>query len=477
MRYDEMDRVADLKPGGGFDWMRQHSTTFSKMWMADNLCCPARATALTGQTPYNNKVFDNSRFHNLTNTLPVWLQAAGYCTGFTGKYLNRYGTGSPRPPGWTYWQPVTSHLELEHGYSILNRAGKKVQPPGFITNELAAVSRSEVNDCLDFGKPTFTTYWSFAPRYDSDPEPKYSHVRVPWTPTDPSFYEADITDKPAWLQRLKAPSNNAIAEALRRKGLEVGLQQQETTRIRTLFSADDGVKSLIDLMRSRGELENTIFVLTSDNGWFLGEHRIDTRKDLAYEAGQVALWIAGPGFPARPARDAFVTNLDLVPTFVRAAGVKAGLPLDGRPIQDLLAERDLGRDRFLPLFVPDNSDEKAYLHPSATGVKTWRYKYLRYADGSEELYDLAKDPNELNSLASDPNAATLKRQMIALMEQGERCRGATCRESAPAGAALRDRLRQAPAAGVSTRTVSMRPEPAARAASGSCDDAVHTNNV
>src|SRR5262249_28686643 len=61
MRYDEMDRVADLKPGGGFDWMRQHSTTFSKMWLADNLCCPARATALTGQTPYNNKVFDNSK--------------------------------------------------------------------------------------------------------------------------------------------------------------------------------------------------------------------------------------------------------------------------------------------------------------------------------------------------------------------------------------------------------------------------------
>jgi hypothetical protein len=109
------------------------------------------------------------------------------------------------------------------------------------------------------------------------------------------------------------------------------------------------------------------------------------------------------------------------------------LPLDGRPIQSLLAEPDLGRDRFLPLFVPDNSDEKSYLHPAATGVKTWRYKYLRYADGSEELYDTAKDPNELNSLAADPSAAALKRQMIALMKRGEHCRGATCRESAPAG--------------------------------------------
>ena len=220
MRYDEMDRVADLKPGGGFDWMRQHSTTFSKMWMADNLCCPSRTTALTGQTPYNNKVFDNRRFKDLKNTLPMWLHDAGYCTGFSGKYLNHYNATSPRPPGWTYWQPVTSHLELEHGYIMLNRDGKKVSPSGFITDELAAVSRSQISDCLDSGKPTFATYWPFAPHYDSDPAPQYSNAPVPpWTPTDPSFNEADMSDKPEWLQKYRTrPSLVGQREALQRAG-------------------------------------------------------------------------------------------------------------------------------------------------------------------------------------------------------------------------------------------------------------------
>jgi len=333
MRYDEMDRVADLKPGGGFDWMRQHSTRFEKMWMSDNLCCPSRATALTGQTPYNNGVYDNSKFVDLHNTLPVWLQNAGYCTAFDGKYLNHYGTGSPRPPGWTYWQPVTSNLDSEHGYAMLNRAGKKVRPRPFITDELGAVSRAQISDCMKTGKPTFATFWPYARHIGSDPAPKYSHVKVPWKPTDPSFNETDVSDKPAWLQKLKPMAPSRTLPPYQRLGSVRYYQQQETTRIQTLFSADDAVKSIIDLVEKRGELSNTIFVPTSDNGWLMGEHRLQSRKDLAYEAAQVSVWIAGPGFPAR----------------------KAG---DGRSVQSLLQEPDLGRTaelarRALPAPVGD----------------------------------------------------------------------------------------------------------------------------
>src|SRR5262249_53544365 len=158
----------------------------------------------------------------------------------------------------------------------------------------------------------------------SDPAPKYSHVKVPWKPTDPSFNETDVSDKPAWLQKLKPMAPPKTLPPYQRLGSVSYYQQQETTRIQTLFSADDQVKSLIDLVKKRGQLGNTIFVLTSDNGWLLGEHRVQSRKDLAYEAAQVSVWIAGPGFPARPAGAAYVTNLDLVATYVQAAGAKAG---------------------------------------------------------------------------------------------------------------------------------------------------------
>jgi arylsulfatase A-like enzyme len=200
--------------------------------------------------------------------------------------------------------------------------------------------------------------------------------------------------------------------------------------VRTLLSVDDGLKALIDTFAARGELNRTVFLLTSDNGWFLGEHRIDSRKRLAYEAGQVALWIAGPGFAPGPVKDAFVTNLDLAPTIARAAGATPGLQADGRTLQDLLTERDLGRDRFLPLYVPVEPIDAAH-QPIGAGVRTWRYKYVQYDDGSEELYDLATDPNELQNRSGDPSLKAVRDELRTLTETGKRCHGDACRASAP----------------------------------------------
>jgi arylsulfatase A-like enzyme len=422
MRYDEMDRVADLRPGGGFDWMRQHGMKFSKLWVTDNLCCPARATDLTGQTPWNHKVFDNQKYKDLQKTLPLWLQNAGYCTGFTGKYLNRYRPTFPRPRGWNYWEPLVTKFDEEYGYTMLNRRGKEFTPGTFITDRLTQVSVAQAKDCLDTKKPTFLAYWPYAPHIGSNPKADYASVPVPWQPTDPSFNEADISDKPAWLQKwFPTPRPNALK----------WYGNWSALRVRTLLSVDDGLKSLIDTFAARDELQRTVFLLTSDNGWFLGEHRIDSRKRLAYEAGQVALWIAGPGFAPGAVKDAFVTNLDLAPTIARAAGATPLLQTDGRTLQDLLANRDHGRNRFLPLYVPIEPSDAAH-QPIGAGVRTWRYKYVQYHDGTEELYDLASDPNELNNLAGVASWKAVQDQLRTLTEEGKRCHGDSCRADVPA---------------------------------------------
>ena len=111
-------------------------------------------------------------------------------------------------------------------------------------------------------------------------------------------------------------------------------------------------RSLLDDLEARGELDNTLVVLTSDNGYLMGEHRVFQRKEYAFEAAQPTAWIAGPGFRSGATSDAYVTNLDLAPTIVEATGATSGLAMDGRPIQDVLAEPDLGRDRFLPIYIP-----------------------------------------------------------------------------------------------------------------------------
>ena len=107
MHRNDPEQVANLKPGGGFDWMRSHSMKLERMYSTDNVCCPGRVTTLTGQTAYNHGVFDaNTTFKDLQNSLPSWLQSVGYCTGFTGKYMNLYNASRPRPGGWTHWEPL-----------------------------------------------------------------------------------------------------------------------------------------------------------------------------------------------------------------------------------------------------------------------------------------------------------------------------------------------------------------------------------
>jgi arylsulfatase A-like enzyme len=421
MRPDEFYQDVALKPGGGFDWLQQHATRFTKMWDSDNLCCPGRTSALTGQTAFNHKVFENDVFPQLNETIPLWAQRAGYCTGMAGKYLNAYNQSKPRPPGWTYWEPVIDNQVDPYDYTEMQRDGTVTSPGEYITTHLGAVASKQLDDCLDAKKPAFVAFWPTAPHFGSQPEPAYANVTVPWTPTDPSFNEADISDKPQWLQDWHpTPRDGAVAY----------YQGWETQRIRTVLSVDDAMKKLIDQLSARGQLDRTLFVVQSDNGWFLGEHRIDNRKRLAYEAGQAELWLAGPGFTPNTASDAFDMNIDLAPTIDRAAHAVAGATVDGRALQDVLADPNLGHDRFLPIHVPAESE--GALQPTADGVRTWHYKYIKYADGSDELYDLVADPYELANATNDPSYATVKQNMIGMLQIAKACKGDQCRVPAPA---------------------------------------------
>jgi arylsulfatase A-like enzyme len=434
MRYDDLDRVAALRPDGGFAWVRDHGTRFPRAWSTNNLCCPGRATFLTGQTSYNNTVFTNTPYIDPEDTLPRWMQDAGYCTGFTGKYMNAYTATKPRPEGWTFWEPLTARYADEIGYRIMRRDGKVVAPERFITDELTRVSRAQLRDCLDRDRPTFVAYFPYAPHFGSEPAPEYAGVDVPWSPPDPSFDEADVSDKPAWLQQAYPVPRSVSDITFGDRTLPAEGVAASATRlnVQSLLSVDDGLLALIDDLRAREQLDNTVFVLTSDNGYLFFEHRL-SGKIVAYEAAQPGLWIAGPGFPADRSVDAFSTNLDVAPTIARAGGADTRVRRarwDGRTLQSVLAEPDLGHDRFLPIFVTDFA-EGTDLQPEGHGVRTWRYKYIQYVDGTEELYDLSADPYELDNVALDPARADVKAAMTTLLLQGQECSGRSCRVSAP----------------------------------------------
>jgi N-acetylglucosamine-6-sulfatase len=419
MRPDEMTMTADLKPNGGFDWIRDHGVRFKKYISTDNLCCPGRTTALTGKTSYNHGVQSNDNRHKdlQTDSLPTYLSGANYCTGFTGKY--HINNPEIRPGGWTYWQPLIG--DDEYDYSILGRNGTPYQPGVYMTDGLQTTARVQLRDCINAGKPAAVAFWPVPPHEGFDPEPDYSTTPVTLTPQDPSFNEPDMSDKPAWLRSWFPTTSPASYYApIRRK------------RVRTLLSVDDALKGLITDLNFKGELSNTLFVLTSDNGFLLGEHRVRSRKRLAYEAAQPGLWVAGPGFPAGVASDAFATNLDLVPTLLRASGgTIPWMKLDGRALQDVLLEPDLGHDRFLPIHVPIESTDVGK-QPTGDAVRTWRYKYVKYADGSEELYDLFTDPYERGNVANaGAHYQSIKASMQSLLPTAKACKAGNCRMSAP----------------------------------------------
>jgi arylsulfatase A-like enzyme len=418
MRPDEMTMTANHKPGGGFDWIRDHGVRFGTYVSTDNLCCPGRTTALTGKTSYNHGVQTNENRHtNLKrDSLPIYLENAGYCTGFTGKY--HINNPRARPAGWTYWEPTVG--DNEYTYSILGRDGVSYQPRRYMTDHLAEITSRQLRDCSAAGKPAAVALWTEAPHDGFDPAAKYAQASVKLTKQNPSFNEADMSDKPPWLRAWFPKTQPASYWNNIRK-----------ERVRRLLSVDDAISRLITELEARGQLSNTLFVLTSDNGFLLGEHRVQRTKRLAHEAAQPGLWVAGPGFATGVVSRAYATNLDLVPTMLKAAG--AAIPwakLDGRALQGVMREPDLGHDRFLPIHVPvEVADAKK--QPTGDGVRTWRYKYIRYADGSQELYDLAKDPYELSNLTKIARYQVVKAAMQVLLPRAKACEADKCRVAAP----------------------------------------------
>ena len=211
--------------------MRNHGVR-TKLWLGDNLCCPSRTTMLTGRTAYNTGILDNDRYAQLgKQSLPVWMRDAGYCTAFAGRYVNHYQPNRTRPPGWRFWEPLAGSFDDETGYAIVGRDGLAAaghvhhRPPREGGPRAAAglpgTGRAGVRRPVDVRAALGST------------RGRYSAVPVPWANSDPSFHEADLSDKPAWLQDHPPLRGAAYYE------------DQFAHRVRTLLSVDNVLGELI----------------------------------------------------------------------------------------------------------------------------------------------------------------------------------------------------------------------------------------
>jgi len=414
--------------------LQANGTTFENSFVSYSLCCPSRSTFLTGQYPHNHGVVanggPNGGYQRLdhTNTLPVWLQEAGYYTAHVGKYLNNYGVDSPEPPpGWSLWfgliDPSTYKL---FDYTVSND-GVPVSyghaAGDYQTDVLAAEAERLLRSRAGASQPFFVTVAPVVPHLERinggqsppRPAPRYQGRFAGETlPVKASFSEADVSDKPAHIRRLPALSPTKAA--------------RETTvyraRLASLLAVDDLVERLVDALAETGQLERTVILFTSDNGFLLGEHRIVDQKYYPYEESiRVPLILRGGGFPAGATATQQVSNIDLAPTIVALTGAKPRRVMDGRSLLPLALEPAQGKDRTLLIEGVNAGTGK----PSFQAVRDPRWLYAEYATGDRELYDLVKDPLELRSRHAAAALAAVRTDLARRLARLRSCSGATCR--------------------------------------------------
>ncbi len=350
-------------------WVR-----FTDAMVNQGVCSPSRATLLTGQYAHHHGVIGNNDGLKLDdrNTLPVWLNNAGYQTGLVGKYMNNF----PWRLGWRYVPP---------GWDYFHVFRETKRDNDLYTDEAVRF--------INNANGPFFLYLSYkAPHQTANPPKRYDNADAYVPPLRPNVNEADMRDKPREIRRLPI-----LQPAILRFWANERLQGQ-----RELMAVDDGIQRVVDAIKARGALNNTMIIFTSDNGFSWGSHRIVGKLCPYEECSNVPLLIRFPGVAGNRVETRVVANTDLPATIAEYTGVTPGLPQDGRSFLGLLkAPGTRWRDEAL-IERPLN----AYY-----GIRTPAWKYLEYADGQRELYDLTADPWEMQNVAGQPAYAARQQEL------------------------------------------------------------------
>ncbi|MEZ5095839.1 MAG: sulfatase [Nocardioides sp.] len=312
---------------------------FTRAYANNPLCCPFRASALSGQHSHNNGVFSNSpAFHggvhyfDPTRAVGPYLQQAGYRTAYIGKYLNGYQAKDGVPVGWDEWHVPVAGIYTYDDTTLAHNGVDTVRYTGQnITDVYAGITDQVVRDFAAGGRPWVMYVAHLAPHYrivgrvhDLDPVPPERYVgTVTAADLPPLTTVANVADKPRWIRRLPPLSQKNRA----------WIVQHRIARAEALRGVDDALASLVQTLRDTGQLDNTVILVTSDNGYLLGEHRVRRGKILPYEVSAgIPLLVRGPGFPAGTTRTDIVGAVDIGTTVLALTGVDVPYPVDGKPL-------------------------------------------------------------------------------------------------------------------------------------------------
>jgi arylsulfatase A-like enzyme len=399
--------------------------TFDNAFVTQSLCCPSRATALRGQYSHNHSITANDlpdggaelfRRRGLDeSTFATWLQDSGYRTGLVGKYLNhtekRY-----IPPGWDEWYgmigPASDHALNQNG-NIRRYSRETLMTEVYKDRSLDFLRRATDED----SDPPFLLWaGTYAPHlpadYGEDAAESYKNTPLP---KPPSFNEDDVSDKPEWVRNKPRLTPEEVST----------LQEQHRDRLRSLRDVDEMVGDILALLEDRGELENTYVVFTTDNGLQSGQHRLIKKSTPYEEAAGVPLVVRGPGVPAGVVRDQLVINNDFAPTFADWAGVDPPGFVDGRSLAPVLRSAPPADSAWRTAILNEHELDQRFHIPDYQTVRTNTHAYVQWKTGERELYDLRKDPFQLENM-NETADRLLKARLRTRLHMLAACRGSAC---------------------------------------------------
>lgn len=375
---------------------------FTNVYGNDPLCCPGRANFLSGLYSRNHGQIDlDGRRFDPRGSIAARLRQAGYWTVLSGKYLNNFPKIVDKTPaGWDFTAITSGGYSSGTGFWL---NGVKTTPAKSYQADTVKKYAVDGMRKASATKPVFVWASFYAPHHRPTtwlPKPAARHVGDTRCGgigryASPAYNEADVSDKPAHIQGLpeitKWPEGWPLKKACE-----------------ALLSVDEAVARIESELRMQGRLDNTIWVLTADNGMTWGDHRVKFKRKPY--ATHMPLYVSGPGIAAGVNTE-FLSNVDIAPTLASLGGTSMGPypsysgPPDGHSFAPLLHGR--------PWSQPRSSLVEEHHFPEGDGMPTWagirttngRWHYIEYANGEQELYDLDSDPWELENLAGDPASA------------------------------------------------------------------------
>ncbi len=394
--------------------LAEQGARFENFFTVAPLCSPSRAVFLTGRYPHQNGILDNreraAESHTL-RTFPAMLHEAGYQSGFVGKWHMGHEDASPRP-GFDRWVSFVGqgvYFDPE-----MNIDGLPATESGYITEVLTRYA-------VDFvaGTDPSRPFTLFLAHKAVHPEIHPGRVRsFPPAPGDEELYgEAVLPRSPSYRAPLDGKEALArITEYDDPRSPEGGTPDAEILgRLRMLSAVDRSVGDLMAVLEETGRMDRTVFVLTSDQGFFYGEFGLAQERRLPYEPSiRIPLIVRYPAMTVPGSTvTQIATNLDVAPTLLELGNVLPPRDMAGQSL--VPAMRDGAELARPPEFMIEYYSDEVFERIVDMGYKalrTDRYKYIRYQhlEGMDELYDLTMDPHEMDNVVDrvDPDViATL----------------------------------------------------------------------